>query len=562
MTAVWGNLFDRVFFLNQANSLAELQQKGDLLLSQMEADPAANLLEQSFLPSMMFPGALRRAENLEAWKGFWTPQRIADLEATLGTMGAKHGFSPQAFAAFLRCVAHPVAHQLTLDQGTIPENFFPLLGVARDAQKNTFRQFSSLALPEDYPRDRFFNRYQASAAIFDPALFSRQLGELMFTTFSQLIYIITPAVFVLMLIFFFDFTLAVISMAPVVFAMVCTLGTLTLMGRSLDIPSLMLAIIVLGMGIDYALFMVRSYQRYGRADHPGFTLIRSAVIMAAASTLIGFGVLAFARHSLLQSAGLTSLLGIGYSAMGAFLLLPPLLRWRFGSPGHEVSASLDVASRVYRRYAVMEPYVRFFARFKMRLDPLFRELDGLLDDESAPRTILDIGSGYGVPTCWLAETFPSSQIYGIEPDPNRVRVASRALGTNGLISIGKAPEIPQAPPSADAAFMLDMMHYLSDNDFELVLRRLHDALKIGGLLIIRASMVPVRRAAWYYWYETIKGRMGGLPTHYRSRDQIQIFLDQYGFKVQEILPSGPHQEMVWFRAENQPASDQELKGQS
>ena len=80
------------------------------------------------------------------------------------------------------------------------------------------------------------------------------------------------------------------------------------------------------MGIDYALFLVRSYQRYGRADHPAFSLIRAAVIMTSVSTMIGFGVLAFARHSMLQSAGITSLLGIGYSAMGAFLILPPLLK--------------------------------------------------------------------------------------------------------------------------------------------------------------------------------------------------------------------------------------------
>ena len=198
------------------------------------------------------------------------------------------------------------------------------------------------------------------------------------------------------MLFFLDVPLTLISLTPVVFAMVCTLGTMKLIGHKLDIPALMLAIIVLGMGIDYALFLVRSYQRYGRADHPSFTLIRSAVVMTSASTLIGFGVLAFAHHSLLQSAGLTSVLGIGFSVLGAFLLLPPLLKRRFESPRQPKTAKQDLRSRLLGRYRTMEPYARLFARFKLDLDPLFRELPEMARFERPPKILIDIGSGWGV----------------------------------------------------------------------------------------------------------------------------------------------------------------------
>jgi len=54
-------------------------------------------------------------------------------------------------------------------------------------------------------------------------------------------------------------------------------------------------------------------------------MIRMGVFLASASTLIGFGTLSFAQHTLLRSAGLTTLLGVGYAAIGAFTILPPLL---------------------------------------------------------------------------------------------------------------------------------------------------------------------------------------------------------------------------------------------
>jgi predicted exporter/SAM-dependent methyltransferase len=555
--AVWGDIFNKVYLLIEADSLAGLQARTDDLLTRMEAESEGDLQRQAFFSSMFFPGPCRRAANLTDWRRFWSDGRVAGLRRSLDNAAERYGFSTNAFDPFFNLVTHPEDHLQPEQENEIPEAFFSLMGIVRDPDTGTCRQFSSLALPADYPGQRFFSTYGDKAAIFDPDLFSRHLGDLMIHTFSRLIYLIAPAIFILLLVFFFDAGLSLIAMVPVVFAMVCTLGTLTLAGRSLDIPSLMLAPIILGMGIDYALFLVRSYQRYGRADHPSFTLIRSAVIMTSTSTLIGFGVLVFARHSLLRSAGITSLLGIGYSALGAFLLLPPLLRRRFGGSGSPLAVTGDIQSRVRRRYAAMEPYVRFFAQFKMRLDPMFRELPGLFAFSSPPRVLIDIGSGFGVPACWLAESFPAARLFGIEPDPDRVRVANRALGRRGAVTQGLAPDLPDMPPDdppvADGAFMLDMMHFLSDDDFRLVLQRLRGALKPDGWLIIRAVMVPERKTNVLWWLAARQNKLVDLKTFYRTSDQIKAILTGCGFAVQGgEIPSGRRRELIWFKSCNTP----------
>ena len=86
-----------------------------------------------------------------------------------------------------------------------------------------------------------------------------------------------------------------------------------------------------------------------------------------------------ATHSLLQSAGLASLLGIGFCLAGAFLILPPLLRRYFilqttGSPasweGWNTKPETPVTSRILARYRTAEAYPRMFARFKLKLDPI------------------------------------------------------------------------------------------------------------------------------------------------------------------------------------------------
>jgi trans-aconitate methyltransferase len=161
---------------------------------------------------------------------------------------------------------------------------------------------------------------------------------------------------------------------------------------------------------------------------------------------------------------------------------------------------------------------------------------------------VDIGTGFGVPACWLIETYPMARIYGIEPEVERVRVASIALGNHGLVVQGRAPDLPQAPEGADGAFMLDMIHFLSDAQLSLTLMRLHARLVPGALLTIRAVMVPQRRIAWCWWIDGFRNKLNGVETHWRSAEQIQSVLTQCGYEVANMAPSGVKGDMLWVCA--------------
>ncbi|MDX9787130.1 MAG: MMPL family transporter [Desulfobacterales bacterium] len=546
LVSVWGDIFGKVFLMTEADSIGELQKKGDQLLSLLTEDADAELPDRAFLPAMIFPGFDRRAANLAAWKSFWTERRIADLKAALQAGSRNLGFKPDAFAAFYDLLADP--ENAIRPAAGIPAEYFGLMGISRDADNGKWRQFTSLALPGDYGGDRFYERYHSAARIFDPSLFSRQLGSLFFHTFSKLLVIIAPVVVVLLLVFFLDVSLTLIALAPVVFAMTATLGSMHLMGRPLDIPALMLTIVVLGMGIDYSLYLVCSYQHYGTISHPSFALIRAAIFMAAASTMIGFGVMVTAHHSLLQSIGVVSFLGIGYSVVGAFLILPPLLKWYFEDRRPVAAVPGDRRERVLLRYRGMTPYARMFARFKLRLDPMFTELPELTEFKDPPQTLVDIGSGFGVPACWLLETFPQANIYGIEPAADRVQVAKRAVNGRGEVICGRAPDLPPAPFPVDGAFMLDMMHFLPDVQLRATLTGLNGLMVSGGRLLIRSVMVPTRRMAFGWWMEHLKQKLNGVPTFYRSGDDIRAILTQCGFSVQCVRPSGYDGELIWFKS--------------
>ena len=547
----WGDMSRKVYILLEGETAEGIQKQSDRLSRVLAEETGTGRLSSAFLPSTLFPGEELRTRNLEAWTAFWNRERLDTVRAELGRAGQELGFAADAFAPFMKRLTEAPA-----GSGTIPEKYYPLLGMLPvSVDGNHWVQVSMATPGPGYSAARFVERCRAAAGvrIFDAGLFNDRLGAILASLFKEIAWIAGIGIVLVVFFFFLDWRLSLMVLAPVAFALISTLGTLKLLHHPLDIPGIMLWVVILGMGIDYGIYYVCSYQRYREERHPFMSLIRLAVFLSAATTFVGFGVLALADHTVLKSIGITSLLGIGYSLIGTFAILPPMTR-RFIVPprlNREVVAtgSRRHLERTFRRYRFMETYVRMFARFKILCDPMFPRLADLV---SSPRRIVDIGTGYGVPAVWLLELYPEARVYGLDPDEERVRIASWAIGDRGIVQTGRAPDLPDLPDLPDTALMLDMIHLISDEDLKLILQRLHAALKPGGRLIIRLT-VPVANAfSWGRWIEDhVRLRFQGLKSWYRSSEKITMLLAEVGFisKIQEA--TAPGREGTWFVAEKE-----------
>jgi predicted exporter/SAM-dependent methyltransferase len=543
ITETWGNVLGSIYLMTEASSLEDLQRKGDRLAAELGKEIETGVLSAAFTTSVVFPGRERMKENLAAWDRFWSAARVTAMKKSIRDSSREFGFAPAAFGAFFKTLA-----KRDIPDMAIPREYFGVLGVHRVEGRDAWAQFSVLTPGPAYRADRFYSRVAAAglARLFDPAFFGERLGEIILAGFIKMALIVGVITVAVALLYLLDVKLTLISMAPTLFSLICTLGTMRLLGQQPGIPAIIVTVIVIGMGTDYALYLVRAYQRYMDESHPSVGLIRLTVFLSAVSSMIGFGVLSLADHALLRNAGLTLFLGIGYSFFGTVLIVPPLLGRMF-VPGRLSDESLGpssgtLAGRVERRYRFMEPYPRLFARYKMKFDPMFSELHGFLNE---PKTIVDVGTGYGVPATWLLERYPDARLYGIEPDEKRRRIASWAVGDRGSVMPGSAPELPSFPGKADAVLLIDMIHYLRDDDLSLLLERIRKRIASKGLLIIRGT-VPYRRRTVLRTIEMIWIRMNGLAMNYRSAGDITRLIKKAGFSVSVKDSSCRSREEKWF----------------
>ncbi len=109
---------------------------------------------------------------------------------------------------------------------------------------------------------------------------------------------------------------AVRLMLPVLLAIALTAGTLVAVGSPLTVLHLVALLLVLGVGINYALFIARAA---AARDDAGRTLRTLAVV--SGTTLCAFGMLAWSRIAVLQVIGLTVCIGVAFSLACCALLI-------------------------------------------------------------------------------------------------------------------------------------------------------------------------------------------------------------------------------------------------
>ena len=101
---------------------------------------------------------------------------------------------------------------------------------------------------------------------------------------------------------------------PALISLLCAVGGSSLFGYDFNFFSLLSLVLVLGIGINYALFFTKSS---ARADT---TLL--AVTLAMLTTLLTLGVLAFSHTAVIRTFGVTLIFGLSC----AFLLAPLLIK--------------------------------------------------------------------------------------------------------------------------------------------------------------------------------------------------------------------------------------------
>lgn len=121
--------------------------------------------------------------------------------------------------------------------------------------------------------------------------------------------------------------LTFLSLLPVVLASIWTLGIMAIGNMPLHFMNLVVFSMVLGIGVDYGLHVIHRWKESPDAGwKKGLEQVSRGIILAALTTMAGFGSLVLSGYPGLKSMGAVALMGVGFSAVLALTLIPCLLK--------------------------------------------------------------------------------------------------------------------------------------------------------------------------------------------------------------------------------------------
>ncbi len=308
---VWGQMRSRALIFASAETLEGALQANDVVWQQLQKEhvPQGVVSLAPLLPSQQ-----TQRQRITGWEDFWET-RQATVRDLIRVSGEKYHFSANAFDPFWdRLNRTP-----TLITSARVKNW----GLDRALDSlllKTDHGYQILTLIPDDPRlvgalDTDFSSHP-EISLVSQRRFSQQLSHEIGVDFSRFISYAGVAVVFLLLLLFRRLREVLLALLPVLTGLLVMFGGMGWLGLEMNLFNVVASILIIGLGVDYGIFMVC----HGQQEED--LASSRAILISGLTTLVGFGALVLAKHPALHSIGLTVLLGISAAVPTAILVIP------------------------------------------------------------------------------------------------------------------------------------------------------------------------------------------------------------------------------------------------
>ena len=288
------------------------------LLFALGKTPQQALLNNEFLSAKLpeplaasgiFVSDKIKQENLTRWKDFWDTGRISSAKELLQAQALKAGFNTAAFDGFFNWLNDTLEGK---DKAT-PADFSAFYNPLISLSNGLYAVINIVPDTEVYQRAA-----QDGEGIFISSNYlQNQLTAQIKKEALSVVFLAVLFNFIAVLFMFKSLKKSLFCFLPVICGACLLFGILALFRIEINLFGLIFLPLLVGLGIDYAIFQLMKYHSAGQTTQ--------ALFAAGLSTLAGFGVLVLAGHNVLFIMGLCALLGIGGAIFAAVFILPAFL---------------------------------------------------------------------------------------------------------------------------------------------------------------------------------------------------------------------------------------------
>jgi len=307
----WGGENNQAIFVVTGTTLEGALETNDAIYR--EAIKAVG--EKNFTSlSMLWPSEKTRKENVEQWKQFWRDGRAEGLRRSLKEQAPRYGLREQAFAPFFD----------DLYKNT-PETGRPDALLEKIQERFVLKNKNEYRVMSFFPdSDEVVDALmRVSGSHPDTFIVSRKAvsKQVSAFTFGEVKFLVPVALFLNLIVtwlFFRNIRETIIALVPLFTGILWLAGFMALLHIPLDVVNIIGIVIVSGVIVDYGIGVTYEYQYNLKIG----TVM--AVSLSAITTILGSGVLLFAKHPVMFSIGVGMTVSVFTGYLTSILVVPAL----------------------------------------------------------------------------------------------------------------------------------------------------------------------------------------------------------------------------------------------
>lgn len=304
-------------------------QRNDSLYKQLQQLKANKEIISYSSIATLIHSEKKQNEKIKRWNLFWDSDKIEKTQQNLIESGNEFGFKESTFNQFYSLLKSDFT-TLEITDLNVVSSFAIDDFIVTDSTSTTITSLIKLE------EGNFQEIKQDFAKTSQTLLINRQqvnetfLGNLK-NDFNKLIFYSLLVVILILFVFYRSASLTVITAVPIFLTWLLTIGIMGALKIEFNIFNIIICSFIFGVGVDYCIFITNALLIEYRTGEKAIYTHRTSIILSVITTILGIGALVFAKHPVLYTISVVSLIGILSAVFVAFTIQPLLFQLFLGS---------------------------------------------------------------------------------------------------------------------------------------------------------------------------------------------------------------------------------------
>ena len=320
------------YFASSGATMEEAIENFEIMATKLDSLQNIGLVKSYTHTNQIFVPLHVQQERIDAWKNFWTGERLQFVHDLINKTAPEAGLIPDAFSPFFEFATADYEPDALYEASIIPEGYQSTL--MEQSYNDEYLCFTSVRCKNDsiHSKESDYNRI-CEAIVSSPSLLV--LDTYYYTTdtliqlnddFNVLQWV--SMLFVLIVLFFsfhFNIKHTLLGFMPILSSWLIVLGAMVIFDVRFNLINIIISTFIFGIGVDYSIFVMNGLIG-GKENSRLLGYHKTAIFFSAFILIVTVSSMLFAEHPAIKSVGFSTLVGMISAVVISYVVQPAIFR--------------------------------------------------------------------------------------------------------------------------------------------------------------------------------------------------------------------------------------------